>query len=97
MRCRSRGIIRTHAAQVRDRRVSPRLLADSSAVHARAASGPPIAQTLAKRLLIQSPDQDLRTMLELELASIKRCFTSEDVREGMMAFLQKRKPEFKGR
>ena len=61
------------------------------------AGGPPIAQTLAKRLLIQSPDQDLRAMLELELASIKRCFTTEDVREGMAAFLQKRKPAFQGK
>ncbi len=61
------------------------------------ASGPPIAQTLAKRLLVQSPDLDLLTMLQLELASIKYCFTTEDVREGMMAFLQKRRPAFKGR
>lgn len=61
------------------------------------ASGPPIAHTLAKRLLAQSPDLDLRTMLQLELASIKMCFTTEDVREGMLAFLQKRKPAFQGK
>ncbi len=61
------------------------------------ASGPPIAQTLAKRLLVHSPTQDLTTMLEQELASIKYCFTTQDVREGMLAFLQKRKPEFQGR
>jgi 2-(1,2-epoxy-1,2-dihydrophenyl)acetyl-CoA isomerase len=61
------------------------------------ASGPPIAQTLAKRLLAQSPDLDLRTMLQLELTSIKTCFTTEDVREGMAAFLQKRKPSFQGK
>ncbi len=60
------------------------------------ASGPPIAQTLAKRLLAQSPDLDLRTMLQLELNSIKTCFTTEDVREGMLAFLQKRRPAFQG-
>ena len=46
---------------------------------------------------MQSPDQDLRAMLELELAGIKRCFTTEDVREGMAAFLQKRKPAFQGK
>jgi 2-(1,2-epoxy-1,2-dihydrophenyl)acetyl-CoA isomerase len=61
------------------------------------ASGAPIAQTLAKRLLAQSPELDLRTMLQLELASIKMCFTTEDVREGMMAFLEKRKPAFQGK
>ncbi len=61
------------------------------------ASGAPIAQTLAKRLLAQSPDLDLRAMLQLELTSIKMCFNTEDVREGMMAFLQKRKPQFQGK
>jgi 2-(1,2-epoxy-1,2-dihydrophenyl)acetyl-CoA isomerase len=61
------------------------------------ASGAPVAHTLAKRLLAQSQDQDLRTMLQLELASIKMCFNTEDVREGMMAFLEKRKPVFQGK
>jgi 2-(1,2-epoxy-1,2-dihydrophenyl)acetyl-CoA isomerase len=61
------------------------------------ASGAPIAQTLAKRLLVQSPELDLRTMLQLELTSIKQCFTTQDVREGMMAFLEKRKPNFQGK
>jgi 2-(1,2-epoxy-1,2-dihydrophenyl)acetyl-CoA isomerase len=61
------------------------------------ASGAPIAQTLAKRLLVQSPDLDLRTMLQLELTSIKTCFATDDVREGMMAFLEKRKPVFQGK
>jgi 2-(1,2-epoxy-1,2-dihydrophenyl)acetyl-CoA isomerase len=61
------------------------------------ASGPPVAQTLAKRLLIQSPDLDLLTMLQLELSSIKVCFGTDDVREGMMAFLQKRRPVFQGK
>ena len=61
------------------------------------ASGPPIAQTLSKRLLVQSPDLDLPTMLRLELASIRTCFTTEDVREGMTAFLEKRRPAFQGK
>jgi 2-(1,2-epoxy-1,2-dihydrophenyl)acetyl-CoA isomerase len=61
------------------------------------ASGPPVAQTLAKRLLIQSPDLDLPTMLRQEIVGIRTCFTTEDVREGMLAFLEKRKPVFKGK
>ena len=61
------------------------------------ASGPPIAQTLAKRLLVQSLGQDLRTQLEMELTGIKRYFNTEDIREGIQAFLQKRKPVFKGK
>ena len=61
------------------------------------ASGPPIAQTVTKRLLVQSLGQDLRTQLEMELTGIKRYSNAEDLQEGIQAFLQKRKPVFKGR
>ncbi len=61
------------------------------------AGGPPIALALTKRLLAASPDTDLTTQLKNELVMIKKCFTTEDVKEAMQAYLQKRLPSFKGR
>jgi 2-(1,2-epoxy-1,2-dihydrophenyl)acetyl-CoA isomerase len=60
------------------------------------ASGPPIAQTLSKRLLAKSLETDLVTLLKQEYASIKFCFGTHDVKEGIDAFLEKRNPEFRG-
>ncbi|MFC4766296.1 enoyl-CoA hydratase/isomerase family protein [Effusibacillus consociatus] len=60
------------------------------------ASGPPIALTLSKRLLTESLETDLATLLKQEFSSIKFCFGTNDVREGIQAFLEKRKPNFRG-
>lgn len=60
------------------------------------AAGPPIAQTLAKRLLTSSLNNDLPTQLKSELTGITQCFNTDDVREAMQAFLEKRSPNFKG-
>jgi 2-(1,2-epoxy-1,2-dihydrophenyl)acetyl-CoA isomerase len=65
---------------------------------AEVAAGAPIAMTYAKRLLLQSiTTGDLRTILRDELVSIYRCFETDDVREGMTAFAEKRTPTFKGK
>lgn len=61
------------------------------------AEGPPIAMTLTKRLLTASPETDLTTMLKQELSLIKICFETEDVKEGILAFIEKRKPVFHGK
>jgi enoyl-CoA hydratase/carnithine racemase len=53
--------------------------------------------TYAKRLLAQSVTADLPSILRDELISIHRCFETEDVREGMRAFAEKRAPRFRGR
>ena len=63
---------------------------------ARLAAGPPLAQTLTKRLLATSLDTDLTTQLKSELAFIQHCFASEDVSEAMRAFTEKRQPIFRG-
>ena len=63
---------------------------------AQLAGGPPIALTLAKRLVATSLDTNLHTQLKHELAAIQRCFTTQDVQEAMKAYLQKRTPTFKG-
>ncbi|MGH9848176.1 MAG: enoyl-CoA hydratase/isomerase family protein, partial [Blastocatellia bacterium] len=61
------------------------------------AAGPPIGLTMAKRLLAASLDTDLLTQLRRELSSIQQCLVSEDSAEAMRAFVEKRKPVFKGR
>jgi 2-(1,2-epoxy-1,2-dihydrophenyl)acetyl-CoA isomerase len=64
---------------------------------AKLAAGPPIAQTLTKRLLVSSLEHDLQTQLRMELTSIGKCFGTEDTREAMRAFNERRTPNFSGR
>ena len=72
--------------------------ADSVASYARRmALGAPVAHALTKRLLLHALDQPLDAQLREELAHIKYCFTTTDVREAMTAFREKRPPRFEGR
>lgn len=50
-----------------------------------------------KRLLNQSVQSDLPTMLDLEADIQDQLGKTQDAGEGIMAFLQKRKPDFQGR
>jgi enoyl-CoA hydratase/carnithine racemase len=63
----------------------------------RIASGPPVAIRLAKRALYHNLDTDLRGGLEFETFAQNICFETEDAREGIRAFVEKRPPQFKGR
>lgn len=64
---------------------------------ARLAQGPTLAIGLSKRLLQRSLESSIDTALEEEALAQTLVTQSEDTREGMMAFMQKRPPEFKGR
>ena len=57
----------------------------------------PIALGLAKHSLQHAADTDLRTAAAIESACFSIAFASEDQKEGMRAFLEKRKPEYKGK
>ena len=68
-------------------------------VHERAqliASKAPLAVAQAKRVTEMGYDEGLRAANQLEQQAFGLLFGTEDMREGMRAFLEKRTPEFKG-
>ena len=58
---------------------------------------PPLAQRTAKKLLNDIEETSLALRIELEGQAYGRLRSSEDFREGVEAFHQKRKPNFRGR
>lgn len=62
----------------------------------RIAAGPPVAIRLAKMVMQRSMDMNLETSLELAAASESITLTSEDHREGLAAFREKREAKFRG-
>ncbi|GIV33193.1 MAG: enoyl-CoA hydratase [Chitinophagales bacterium] len=57
----------------------------------------PIAVRLAKEAVLQSFNSSLDEGLAFERKNFYMLFASEDQKEGMQAFIEKRKPQFKGR
>lgn len=63
----------------------------------RLASGPTYAIGMSKRLLNRSLDVDMETALDDEAMAQSLVTQSEDTKEGMLAFMEKRPPKFSGR
>jgi len=61
------------------------------------ASKPPISVRAAKEAILKAQDTALEVGLDFERKSFYMLFATEDGKEGMKAFLEKRKPNFKGR
>jgi enoyl-CoA hydratase/carnithine racemase len=61
------------------------------------ASGPPLAAKLAKHAVLAADEASLNAGLDQERRLYELAMATEDRVEGMSAFLEKRKPEFKGR
>jgi enoyl-CoA hydratase/carnithine racemase len=61
------------------------------------ASGPSYARGQIKYAAVQGFGTTLREGLAIERAALIRLFKSDDAREGVKAFVEKRKPEYKGR
>lgn len=57
----------------------------------------PLAIAASKRALAKGYDVELGVACELEATAFGALFASEDMREGTRAFVEKRKPEFRGR
>jgi enoyl-CoA hydratase/carnithine racemase len=72
------------------------LAARAAELAAEIAAGPPIAIRYMKENLNRASVADLRTCLEMEADRMVRCTRTEDHREAVKAFLDKRKPEFSG-
>jgi enoyl-CoA hydratase len=72
-------------------------LEEAKAVARAIAAKGPIAQRLAKESVNRAFESPLETGLDYERKLLYLAFASEDAREGLTAFTEKRKPEFEGR
>ncbi len=61
------------------------------------ASKAPVAVRIAKSAILHAYESTLQMGLDFERRSVYFLFATEDKAEGMKAFFEKRKPEFKGR
>lgn len=78
---------------VPDAEVFERALATAMTI----ASMPPLAIMQIKEAVLGGEDSSLQAGLALERKAFQLLFASADQKEGMRAFLEKRKPEFEGR
>ena len=62
---------------------------------ARILKNAPIAVRYAKAAIQRGCEKDIETGITIESSFFDMCFGTEDQKEGMTAFLEKRKAEFK--
>jgi enoyl-CoA hydratase/3-hydroxyacyl-CoA dehydrogenase len=72
------------------------LMGEARKLAQRIASRGPIAVGLAKKAINQTLQTSLDEGLEFELEGVMQTFDTEDQKEGMTAFIERRKPEFTG-
>jgi len=73
------------------------VLAEARKLAAVIAERPPVAVRLARRAVRFGVERTLLEGLELERRNYRLLYDTEDQKEGMQAFLEKRDPKFKGR
>jgi enoyl-CoA hydratase len=74
-----------------------RLMDEARTLAREIAGKAPISIAFAKRLLQRSPGLDYATAVDQETEAILTCMESEDWKEGIRAYVEKRKPRFLGR
>jgi enoyl-CoA hydratase/carnithine racemase len=74
-----------------------RLIARARELAETVAGNAPISIRLVKRLLRRTWEVDLEAMLQYEVDGMLACMASEDIEEGLRAFVEKRTPQWKGR
>jgi enoyl-CoA hydratase/carnithine racemase len=78
-------------------RVVDDLAAETDALVSALAAKPPVAVRLGKKAFFAAMDSSLQAGLEAMQAQLSLLNTTEDAAEGVGAFLEKRKPQWKGR
>jgi 2-(1,2-epoxy-1,2-dihydrophenyl)acetyl-CoA isomerase len=73
------------------------LLLEAKTLAAQLAAGPTRAYGISNRLFCCGWNETLGTQMEEESQSIAHIARTEDVHEGIHAFLEKRPPKFKGK
>ena len=73
------------------------LMEEAKKIATEIASKPPISIRSAKEAILRAQDTTLEVGLEFERKAFYMLFATEDGREGMKAFLEKRKPIYKGK
>jgi enoyl-CoA hydratase len=61
------------------------------------ASKSPVMLKLAKQAINRGIEMDLNSGLAEEVRAFRVCFTTQDFKEGLTAFLEKRQPKFEGK
>lgn len=74
-----------------------KLEAEAQAVAEKLAAGPTRSYGMIKKLLQASFSNGLETQMEMESSGIAAMSLTEDGQEGILAFIERRKPGFKGR
>jgi 2-(1,2-epoxy-1,2-dihydrophenyl)acetyl-CoA isomerase len=73
------------------------LIAEAKALATRLANGPTVAYAVMRKNILTALENSYSEQLLAEAEGQRIAGGSEDAREGGIAFLQKRKAEFKGR
>ena len=74
-----------------------RLMEEAKAWAEKLVQKPMIAMKMLKKAVNRGGEIDLQSALDLEAACFGNAFVSEDRKEGMQAFVEKRKPKFTGK